>query len=208
MTVVGEDAQDIGESGLQRAKEWLELTTRVNDSWTRHDRALRELLEFKWPGLPPESRAASFSFDLGGRFRGDSLDNQAFLAEVKKYKNESDLPAHFRDFLAKCYVALGTHPGRCDHFLWISWAPFQASKWDQHASTDNVKASVLHSANRKRTLGVDDENEAADKLSADLLVGVATKVWLVTLSDKQEQLVLTNDHYLEVARLILAEGRL
>jgi hypothetical protein len=54
---------------------------------------------------------------------------------------------------------------------------------------------------------MDDESEAAAKLSSDLLVGVASMVWLVTLSEKQEQLVLTDRHYLEVVKLITAEGR-
>jgi len=206
--VAGEDSQDIGESGLQRAKEWLELSTRVHQSWTRHDRPMSELLEFTWPHPPDDGRATgSFSYDLGGRFRGDSLDNQSFLAEVKKYKNEGDLAVHFRDFLAKCYVALEQKADRCDHFLWISWSPFQAKQWDQHATSGSVKKSVLHKENRRRVTGVDDEVEAATKLSSDLLVGVASRVWLLTLCEKQEQLVLTNKHYIEVVRLITEEGR-
>ncbi len=205
--MAGEDAQDIGESGLLRAKEWLELSTRVDKSWTRHDRPMNELLEFKWPHIPADDQAAPFSFDLGGAFRGDPLDNQSFLAEVKAYKNEGDLPELFRDFLAKCYVALEQRPDRCDHFLWISWSPFQARRWDMHATAENVRRSVLHQANRKRALGLDDETEAATKLSPELLVGVASRIWLVTLSEKQEQLVLSRDHYVEVVKLI-TEGRI
>ena len=206
--MAGEDAQDTGEIGLQRAKEWLELSTRVHRSWTRHDRAMSELLEFKWPHPATEGKpSGSFTYDLGGEFRGDSLDNQSFLAEIKKYKNESDLPTHFRDFLAKCYVAREHKPSRCDHFLWISWSPFQAQRWDEHTTTDNVKKSILHEKNRRRVTGVDDESEAASKLSPDLLVDVASRTWLVTLSEKQELLVPTTRHYLEVVRLILAEGR-
>jgi hypothetical protein len=52
-----------------------------------------------------------------------------------------------------------------------------------------------------------DENEAAAKLSADLLVGVANRIWLVTLSEKQEQLVLSTSHYVEVVKMITAERR-
>jgi len=206
--VAGEDAQDIGEVGLQRAKEWLELTTRVHQSWTRHDRPMSELLEFTWlHGSSDGQLPGTFSYDLGGRFRGDPLHNQSFLAEVKKYKNESDLPTHFRDFLAKCYVALEQKPDRCDHFLWISWSPFQAQRWDQHTTSESVKNSILHRVNRRRVTGVDDEGEAATKLSSDLLVGVASRIWLLTLCEKQEQLVLTNRHYIEVVRLMTEEGR-
>ena len=170
---------------------------------------MSELLEFTWPHASSDGQSpGSFSYDLGGVFRGDSLDNQSFLAEVKNYKNESDLPTLFRDFLAKCYVALEQKPKRCDHFLWISWSPFQARQWDRHATSENVKNSILHQSNRRRTTGVDDEGEAAFKLSSDLLVGVSSRIWLVTLSEKQEQLVLTDRHYLEVVRLITEEGRL
>jgi len=205
--VAGEEAHDLGETGLQRAKQWLEFTTRVDQCWTRHDRPAGELLEFQWPHGRDDGPGARFSFDLGGTFRGDTLENQSFVAEVKAYKKENDLPTHFRDFLAKCYVALETRPDRCDHFLWLSWSPFQAQRWDQHATAENVRKSVLHEANRRRTLGLEDESQAAAKLSADLLVGVAERIWLVTLSEKQEQLVLSANHYVEVVRMITLERR-
>ena len=127
---------------------------------------------------------------------------------MKAYKKEHDLPTHFRDFLAKCYVALESHPGRCDHFLWVSWAPFQAQHWDRHTTAENVKKSVLHGANRVRTLGLSDESEATTKLSAELLAGVADRVWLVTLSEKLEKLVLSTGHYVEVVKMITSERRI
>jgi hypothetical protein len=159
---------------------------------------MAELLEFGWP----YGSRQPFSFDLGGVLRGDTLHNQSFLAEVKAYSNEGDLPTLFRDFLAKCYVALGQHENRCDHFLWISWSPFQARKWNQHATAANVERSVLLPANRARVLGVDDDGEARARLSAEILTRVADRVWLITLSEGQEQLVLSPDHYLEVVKLI------
>jgi hypothetical protein len=205
--MAGEDAHDLGETGLQRAKQWLELSTRVDKCWTRHDRPSGELLEFQWPHAPNGGSSARFSFDLGGTFRGGHLENESFVAEVKAYRKENDLPTHFRDFLAKCYVALESHPGRCDHFLWVSWAPFQAQQWDRHATAESVRRSVLHAANRARTLGLSDEGDAAVKLSSDLLVGVADRMWLVTLSEKQEKLVLSTGHYVEVVKMITSERR-
>jgi hypothetical protein len=205
--VAGEEAHDTGESGLQRAVQWLERSTRVGKSWTRHDRPMSELLEFTWPQVPAGDQSAPFSFDLGGNFRGKPIDNQSFLAEVKAYRSEHDLPAQFRDFLAKCYVALEQRPGRCDHFLWVSWSPFQARRWDKHATADNVRTSVLHEGNRRRVLGIASEPDAAMKVSAELLAGVASRVWLRTLCRQQEQLVLAAGHYSEVVKLITAEGR-
>jgi hypothetical protein len=199
--VAGEDAQDTGREGLQRAKRWLELTTRVDQSWTHRDRPMAELLEFRWP----HGSAETFSFDLGGKFRGESLDNQSFLAEVKRYRKEGDLPSHFRDFLAKCYVAMAERPQRCDHFLWVSWAPFQAQRWDEHTSVASVTRALLHATNRERTLGIEDEGKAQTLLDAERLGRVAERVWLITLNDKQEQLVLAQNHYLEVVKMITSE---
>lgn len=70
-----------------------------------------------------------------------------------------------------------------------------------------MKRSVLHSANRVRALGLSDENEAAAKISADLLAEVAKRVWLVTLSAKQENLVLSTNHYVEIVKMITSERR-
>ena len=192
---------------MRRARRWLVSSTRVGECWTRHHRPLGELLEFQWQHVPSGSSAARFSFDLGGTFCGDSLENQSFVAEVKAYKKEGDLPVQFRDFLAKCYVAMQTHPGRCDHFLWLSWAPFQAQRWDEHATADNVKRSVLHAANRKRVFGLEGESEAVSEVKPELLAAVADRLWMVTLCGKQEQLVLTNHHYTEVMKLIASERR-
>jgi hypothetical protein len=196
--VAGEDTHDVGREGLLRAKQWLDLTSRVKQSCTHADRPMSELLHFRWP----YGAKRQFSFDLGGNFRGDDLDGQSFLAEIKNYRCENDLPTHFRDFLAKCYVALESKPDRCDHFLWISWSPFQARRWDKHATSNSVRNSVVHSANRKRVLGVDSETDAVAKLNADLTVQVADRIWLVTLSSKQEQLVLTESYFREMARIL------
>jgi len=199
--VAGEDSQDIGRDGLQRAKHWLELSTRVKVAWTHSQQPLAELIHFRWPHGSQEA----FSFDLGGIFQGDHLDGQSFLAEVKNYRYEMDLPDQFRDFLAKCYVALEAKRTRCDHFLWISWSPFQARSWHKHATTDSVKKALAHAANRKRVLDVDTASDAMQKWNIELMSQVASRVWLVTLSDQQEQLVLTRNHYHHMVKIISEE---
>jgi hypothetical protein len=138
-------------------------------SWTRKNRPVGELLEFLWPYLPAGSPSARFSFDLGATFRFGSLTNQSFMAEVKADKKENDVPTHFRDFLAKCHVALQARPERCDHFLWLSWSPFQAQRWDKHATPENVKNAALHEANRLRVLG----QEARDRGGCQTCAGPA-----------------------------------
>lgn len=201
--MAGEESQQAGESGLQRAKQWLELSTRVRFSYTQTEQPMAELVHFPWPYGSRER----FSFDLGGVFRGEALEGQSFLAEVKNYKSESDLPTHFRDFLAKCYVAMGHRPTACDNFLWISWSPFQARSWHQHATPQNVRKSILHPDNRMSVLGVDGESDAVAKLDEERIVRVADRIWLITLCDQQEQLLLTAEHYREVTSRILAAER-
>lgn len=201
--MAGEDAQDTGREGLQRAKHWLDLSTRVSCFWAYDDPILAEMVHFEWPCGSGQSKP--FSFDFGGSFRGDSLDGQSFLAEVKRYRKEGDLPTLFLDFLAKCYVALGAKPKRCDNFLWISWSPFQAQRWDRHTTPDNVRRSLLQKVNTKRVFGVDTEAEAAAKLDVQRMAHVANRIWLITLSDRQEMLVPTEDHYYQMAETFARE---
>jgi hypothetical protein len=201
--MAGEDAPNKGREGVDNVKVWLNLSTRVHRSWACDDPLLGEMVHFDWPYAVGQSK--SFSFDLGGEFRGDPLDKQSFVAEVKNYRYEMDLPELYLDFLAKCYVALSTKPALCDHFLWISWSPFQAQKWNKHATTDNVRKALLKEKNRKRVLGVDGEDDAMARLDPELLTNVAKRVWLVTLSDQQLMLVPTERHYYKVHEMFSKE---
>lgn len=201
--MAGEEGPNRGREGVEAVRIWLNLSTRVDRSWACDDHILGDMVHFEWPYATGQGKP--FSFDLGGEFRGEPLDRQSFLAEVKNYRYEMDLPELYRDFLAKCYVALANKPGLCDHFLWISWSPFQAQRWHKHATTDNVRKSILHNANRKRVLGVDDEADAVAKLDPELLTNVANRVWLVTLSDQQVMLVPTEAHYYRMAEMFSRE---
>lgn len=195
----GEDAHARGFDGLHRAKQWLDRTTRVESSWTVKDSGLKELLGFEWP-----HGGSQFSFDLGGKLRGGDLDSQMFVAEVKNYQYESDLPAHFKAFLAKCYVAFTTKPDRCDHFFWISWSPFQAQQWNKHATADKVRAAIT--ANADKIFGTTDAAAIASQIDEAALLAVADRIWLLTLSAKQEKLVIAQEHYAEVMKMMLLEG--
>jgi hypothetical protein len=199
--VAGEESQETGRDGLKEAKRWLEMSTRVRHAWTHKDKPMSELLAFRWPGSP-----GTFTFDLGGVFRGDGLHNQSFLAEVKNYKKELDLPTHYRDFVAKCYVAFLSNPDRCGHFLWLSWSPFQAQAWDRHTSVDRLEKHLLHRENRLRVLGVEDADAAKAAIDPQAIVEVSRRIWLLTLCHQQEGLILTRDHYAEVIKMIMAEA--
>lgn len=200
--MAGEWAHDKGREGVAKAKTWLNLTTRVANSWTHRDLPMAELLEFEWP----HGDQAGFSFDLGGQFRGGEVDGQSFVAEVKNYANESGLATHYRHFLAKCYVALEQHPTRCDNFLWISWSPFKASIWDQHRSVDAVRSAMLHEDVIERCFGHHDQDSAKTRLEPKTLVEVSERIWLITMNDREHNLTLTQEHFLRVIASIQAEA--
>lgn len=183
----GEQVQVKGADGARRAKRWLESTTRANAQWVNPNAAAVEKLRFTWP-----HDTNNFTFDLGGILKYDRFDGQFFYAESKAYANSSDLPGHYVDFLAKCYVAFRDRPMFCDHFMWISWSPHTASKWADHTTEASVRSAVLH--NRKRVLGVEDTDDADALIDADTVTAVAERLWLIILSDKQEQLVITPEH--------------
>lgn len=199
--MAGEDAQERGREGMERAREWLNLTTRVSSTWTHDTEPLAELLHYQWP-----DNSGQFSFDLGGYFRGGALDGQSFAAEVKNYAYDNHLKQHFRDFLAKCYVDAIRSKPRYRHYLWISWAPFAAGSWNKHGTPDDVKAAVVLPRNRSRCLNASSEDEALKNVSADAIAYVGDRVWLVTMNDKQNQLVVTKEHFALITAQITNSG--
>lgn len=200
--MAGEDNHDAGEYGVRRAKTWLERTTRVKTCWTRHDGLQADLLKHSWPF----GNQNEFTFDLGGLFQGDSLDQQGFLAEVKNHKAGGNLPKEFREFLARSYVAAGVRPATT-HFVWIAWAPFSSSTWDQHCSIDSIKNACVDPLHRTRVTGEENEAEAIASLDLDRLASMADRVWKVTLSTRQEELVPALKHF-EMLRGSIARDEL
>lgn len=176
----GESLHELGRQGARRAKQWLESTSRVDACWVNPDKGAADKLSFDWP-----QGGESFSFDLGGTLRYGDFHGQMFYAEVKKYANSGDLPAHYREFLAKCYVAYLAMPRLADNFMWISWSPHAATTWDRLTSADTVKTAVIANAKRVFADGANAEELADDEVCAK----VAERLWLLVLSDKQEALV-------------------
>ncbi|MGQ5264608.1 hypothetical protein ACTWLT_28040 [Micromonospora sp. ZYX-F-536] len=198
--MAGEIQQLAGFDGLRRAKEWLDASTRVAHAWTVKDDLFRELLEFEWP-----HGGKGFSFDIGGKLRGGSFHDNSFVAEIKNYKRELDLPEHFRSFLAKCYISFKAKPNRCNHMMWISWSPFQARKWDSHTTPDNVREAVIH--HREMIFGTTDEEEARKAIDETAVFETAQRLWMITLCEKQEQLVISNDHLDELVKFMRVSER-
>ncbi|MCC5032611.1 hypothetical protein DMH02_004935 [Streptomyces sp. WAC 00631] len=181
--VIGEDAHLKGLSGARRAKLYLEGTMRISGAFANTDSpACARKLTRKWP-----HGGQTFSFDLGGSMRGEPFHANQFCAEVKNYRNGSDQGTHFSEFLAKCYVAQKGDYLFGDHYMWITWAPFSAKSWSQLCSSEKVTEGVIR--HRDRIFGSISEQSARLRVDASIAKDVASRTWLIVLSEKQEQLL-------------------
>ncbi|MGW4499144.1 hypothetical protein ACWENR_11080 [Micromonospora sp. NPDC004336] len=191
--VAGELRQQTGSIGVDRAKRWLNYSTRVASIYTNTDKVFKDLLHFQWP-----YGGQGFSFDIGGKLRGGDLHDKSFMAEVKAYRYEMDSATEYRKFIAECYVAFQEKPDRCDNLIWLSWAPFQAQSWHKHRSVESIKKHLLHADNTFRVFGTESAEEAHGKLDTQVIYELTNRLWLLTLCDEQEGLVITSDHYQRV----------
>jgi hypothetical protein len=140
-------------------------------------------LRFAW------ATTGNYSFDIGGTLRGDDLHGLEFLGESKYYTKARDQGAHYRDYLAKCYRAFLLLPNRCDIFMWITWSPFQVTRWDEIRSPDYIRECVSEPTRAERVLGPSDSGPP--KVDMDTCKQVADRLWLIFLSAEQERLVPT-----------------
>jgi hypothetical protein len=187
MLTVGEALHDKGRDGARRAKLWLEATTRVSQAWLNTDPVIGARCQFQWPfgGQP-------FSYDIAGMLRGPDFEGHYFLAECKKYSVIGNQPSEYPEYLAKCYVVYKDQPKWCDHFMWITWHPFNVKTWAELCAPEMVRKAVL--GERERVFGVSDEAEAESLIDEGAVVAVAQRLWLLVLTDKQEKLVIPRDH--------------
>lgn len=184
--MAGEELHERGREGVRRAKEWLEFTTRAEVPWTVLNPAIVNKLEFGW------ADGGTYSFDLAGHLTSGEVDGQMFFGEVKYYKRAEKQADQYEEFLAKTFRALLTDPARCDRFLWITWAPFSASIWDDLTDVNRIRKAVAsHSA---KVLGEEDVEwtEVDEGVALDL----AERVWIIVLSEPEEtHLRMLEDHY-------------
>ncbi len=186
---LGEALHKKGDDGAQRAKYWLDATTRTRSSWTNEDDIVASRLEFNWP----HGKKTQFSFDIGGILFGDPFHNHQFVAEVKNHNTVGNLGSHFDDFLAKCYFVAKNEGKLANQFMFMTWNPFRAENWSKHTSKESIIKGCVK--NKERLLGAADksDSEAASLLDADTLEFLQDTLWLVVLSDKQESLLISDE---------------
>jgi hypothetical protein len=190
--VPGEEEQQKGRLGARLAQQWLNRTTRIDANLLNPDGVAKTKLQLKKADYIDAKSV--FSFDLGGRFREGDFEGQNFLAECKKYKYDSKLSDHFRDFLAHCYRAVAIEHHMADQFFWISFAPHNGSTWDKITNVEAVKKAVTHNETRAVNFKSDEEPDQA--YSPEIGKQVSDRIWLLILSDKQiDHLSLTQDQH-------------
>jgi hypothetical protein len=186
----GEAMHHKGEDGAQRAKRWLDSTTRTRSSWTNREDVSAARMTFNWP----HGTKTEFSFDVGGILYGAPFDNHNFVAEVKFYSSDSDLGAHFDKFLAQCYYVFKEFSRWVNQFMFITWNPFRATSWQKLCDPDSIIKACI--ANRRRLFDLEDsedEDEAKGKIDMDVVHELANRMWLIVLSEKQEQLLISDE---------------
>lgn len=199
MPLTGEQIQQLGDQGAQRAKRWLESTCRAEVKWNNPTIGIKKL-QYRKAGAAADSIAQGdyFSFDLGGTLLGGNADGEVFVAESKKYAAAGDQGSEYRKFIAKCYRVEVEHAQFHDHFLWITWAPFLVNSWDHLMTPTYVEtATTGDDACRYIALGDAEFDQAVG-------AAVASKLLIVVLADGQEVVLsLHGDELMHVRKALL-----
>lgn len=173
--MAGEEAHDIGRTGVERARLWLEKTGRVNVNFTVYEVGAVPFLTFA------DALGKDFSFDMSGILNLDE-GKSTFYGEIKKYSAVGKQPEEYTEYLAKCYRATVTSDSPF-HFFWITWHPFSQGKWASLCSADEIRSALeTHAAKYLGSEQVDEE----------VVKAMAERLWLVVLSDRQEALSMSD----------------
>lgn len=202
MPQTGEEAQESGREGVRSAKRWLESTCRAEVKWDNPTKG-RDKLQYRKAAAVEGSENAGdyFSFDCGGTLLGGDNDGDTFLAEVKHYSRAGDQGVQYREFLAKCYRTKQVAAAWCNHFVWITWAPFLVSSWPQLRTAQYVQeALTANELSRAIALGTAEPDP-------DLCATVASHLMIVVVCDLQLRLLSLQDPELLHVRKALLEIR-
>lgn len=202
--VSGETEHQTGRRGALLAKQYLDRTTRINADLVNPDGMAAKKLRVEKAQWADEN-SKYFSYDLGGTFLHGDFEGQDFLAEVKLYKEDSDLGTHWTAFLAHCYRAVFVDHHMADQFFWITFAPYGGSKWDRMTSVGEIEAAVLNK--RVKDVNFESDQVPAEHYSDEVAAVVSERLWLLLLSEKQvKHLTMTQEHQALVGSHIIANA--
>ncbi|MPY57434.1 hypothetical protein [Streptomyces spongiae] len=184
----GEQQQEKGREGAYFAREWLESTTRVHVPWVVYEAEQMTTLTLL--------NGKHESWDLAGYFTGEKKNQ--FYAEVKAYSSDNQGPK-YREYLTDCYSATAKMikdgiDRECE-FMWITWHPFSMGAWTKLCDAETIEEAVKQHSHK---LGDDEYDPEIGKKVAD-------RLWLIVLSERQEELMM-NREYLGHIRSYITRG--
>lgn len=192
MSVAAEGAHVKGERGVMLAKRLLESTTHIRLPFSAYDETLLTTLV----RLDKNTKR----FDLVGYFLREKPHQLA--VEVKHQDHVSHQGADYTEFLANAYSItayereqLGGDPQR--EFMYVTWHPFSLNKWPRLTSAAEVEQAVVHA--HPEALG-------GQLFDRELAAAVASRLWLLVLSEKQTELVLTPEELHQVFTVVKRKG--
>lgn len=188
-SMAAEAAHEIGREGVMRVKQFLESTTYLNVPWTAYDHESMCKLQ--------RLDGSKKVYDLRGFFLGER--RRPLYIESKKYASAGSQGSYYREFLADVYsITARAQKEDMDEnaeFMWITWHPFSLGQWSKLSHHEYVKSSV---ASYPALLGIESADDAASSIDEDLCRTVADRLWIIVLSDRQHDLVMS-PHEIKVA---------
>lgn len=185
-----EATQEQGRNGVRFTRRWLEATTFVELQWDSYNNE-----EFC---TLPLLKGSPKAWDLSGSFLHEK--RQRVFVENKAEETPGHQTAQFQEFLANAYSSTAKQQELIEkdpnyEYFWVTTHPFGAtSNW----SSLVTKESVIDAVAAKDAL---PEGYFVD---AELAALVASRIWLLVTSAKQERLTLER---IELDKVLLALER-
>jgi hypothetical protein len=192
-----EEAQEQGREGVYKVKQFLESTTHLEVPWTAYEHPVA----CKLVRLDKTKK----QYDLKGYFFGKH--KRPLYVEAKNYSGVGSQGSMYREYLSDVY-SITAHAKAEDmdegaEFMWVTWHPFSQGNWPKLLTHEYVKSAVLE---HPECLNLDEGQTAEDVVDDDLCRLVADRLWLVVLSERQHELLLTPDEAGKAVLMLKRKG--
>lgn len=175
---------EAGRRGVMQVKGWLEATTHLTMQWNVYDNTAI--------CSRPRLDGGIKRYDLLGQFIGER--QRPAVVEVKAYNTVGGQAAEYVEFLANAYsttaweiATLGDDTKT--EFIWVTTHPFSQTKWAELTSRSELAKAV---ETHREWLGKDHT------VDEDLLVTVASRLWLLVRHERQSEISLTNSELYKI----------
>jgi hypothetical protein len=188
--MAAETSHVAGQRGVQKVKQWLESTTHVALPWSVYDHPAMTTL--------PRLDGAKKVYDLSGYFLG--ANRRPIFIESKHHFTEGGQGVAYPEYLANAYSTTskslldGVDTGR--EYMWVTWHPFLQSRWSKLTATEEIHVALRRYPEVLNGSSIEEE----------LVRKVASRLWLVVLSKRQEELSLTREELRKTQQVIDREG--